>query len=320
MGNACDTGRCCDYKSRPNNGKQSPRSKTEKEPVKNLTGTEPEELEKIQAAACTDEFRALLANLTNSSAPEEHGVVIRGGQVDHARPFLQAPHNSLGWTLSGYSTRPTQEIIDRKTEDFKRAISDYRQLTLQYPDGTEEEDTSMYPYLCDVIFGVPSCSCEPKDLVWDNFEGPTVSFDANVYPYQFKTVATTGTKEIDSCQHWNLWYLHTPPDQEIKDPSDEEIDADVRRELANVVQNNHKKWFSLEKTARRHHKVDYVWYRNPGMSVPDLFHVQVFWKVPAEVSPVDEPAAAAEDAAAGEAPAEDHIIYFVQRYRDVEQS
>lgn len=303
MGNACDTGRCCDYIGRSNKCTHCPRS--EKEPV-TLTGTEPEELKKIQAAASTDEFRELLANLTNSSAPEEHGVVIRGGKVDPARPFLQALHNSLGWTLSGYSTRPTQEIIDRKTSDFERARSDYRQRMLQHPDGTEEEDNSMYPYLCDVIFGVPSCGCEPKDLMWDNFEGPTVSFDANVYPYQFKTVATTGTKEIDSCQHWNLWYLHTP-DEEIKNPSDEKIDADVRQELANVVQNNHKKWFSREKLARQHHKVDYVWYRNPGMSVPDLFHVQVFWKVPAEVSPVDEQAAqtSAENAAAGETPAED---------------
>ena len=254
---------------------------SEQEDKELLTGAEPEEVEKIEAARKTAEFRDLHAKLTSSSGSSGNasfgGIVIRGGQVNPERPLLEALHNELKWTLSGYSTRPTPEVIDRKKQELACAISDYKQ----------EEDSSMYPYLCDVIFGVPSfqhytlsCSCpehaEPKELVWNDFDGQDVSFCENPYPYQFETVAETGTDEIDSCQHWILsntgfmstLYLHMPG-EDLKDPTDEEINRKLRIELAEEVRKN------------QHNKVDYIWYRNPcTMSMPELFHVHVFWKVP----------------------------------------
>ena len=70
-------------------------------------------------------------------------------------------------------------------------------------------------------------------------------------------------------QHWLLWYLHFPW-EELRDYPDQQIDDDVRCAVL------------LAARERGFETVDYVWYRNPGASVPDVFHVQVFWIVPTE--------------------------------------
>jgi hypothetical protein len=62
---------------------------------------------------------------------------------------------------------------------------------------------------------------------------------------------------IQSGQHWVLWYGSM-----TQECTDEEITKDID--------------FSLRKM-HPDENYDFAWYVNPKMSVPDLFHVQVFW-------------------------------------------
>ena len=71
-------------------------------------------------------------------------------------------------------------------------------------------------------------------------------FQQQLFPYQV------------SGQHYVLWY--TERDQ-VK--SDEEVTADIKNELVNVVGSEEG--------------FDFGWYVNPKMTVPEFFHVQVFW-------------------------------------------
>ncbi|CAE8718278.1 unnamed protein product, partial [Polarella glacialis] len=62
-------------------------------------------------------------------------------------------------------------------------------------------------------------------------------------------------------------YFHFPSEP-LPNLSDSLINEDVRGELRKTVK------------AEGFGRADYIWYRNPFASVPEMFHVQVFWIVP----------------------------------------
>jgi hypothetical protein len=90
-------------------------------------------------------------------------------------------------------------------------------------------------------------------------------FKANLFPYDLPR----GTR------HWVMWYpvcfdldALGPMGADLNcwllriKPSDEAISADIELEL---------------RTELEHERFDFVWYLNPKMTVPNIFHVQVFW-------------------------------------------
>merc|ERR1712054_278329 len=109
---------------------------------------------------------------------------------------------------------------------------------------------------------------------WDTFlaaqaDGqppPRIVFAPNRYPYQVPDFLDRedAHRWQKSAQHWILWYFHYPWDP-LNDPGDVQIDTDVRSSLKEKVE------------AEGLQCADYIWYRNPGMSVPEVFHVQVFF-------------------------------------------
>ncbi|CAJ1351313.1 unnamed protein product [Effrenium voratum] len=156
----------------------------------------------------------------------------------------------------------------------------------------ERPRVRMYDFLCDTLFQIPMRPVGPEVIVPDfrdlhgqlvtpqwmeaDFSGwkegelprPKPVFAANRYPYQLPERPASHALQR-AAQHWLLWYCHYPW-EEVPDFPDDQIDEDVRREIQLVA------------TANGFKKVDYIWYRNPSASVPDLFHVQVFWIVPEE--------------------------------------
>ena len=73
-------------------------------------------------------------------------------------------------------------------------------------------------------------------------------FVPNPYPYN-----------IDEGEHWVMWYgSQTAP------YASEQITQDIHNVIAAMVTST-KETF------------DFAWYENPKMSVPDIYHVQVFW-------------------------------------------
>lgn len=244
-------------------------------------GGPPEEQASIEAAAGSDEVSAVVLALT-----AETGEALRGGQVCSDRPALQALQNVVGWTIGGYGTRPVPDSVKTKERDRLNVLLRYRQPPLE--EG-KPPTVAMYDYLCDTLFGVPMRSVGPEVVQprYLNLEGQEVEpdwmeadweafrqaqgdrpvppvFQPNRYPYQLP-VRDGAREEERTAQHWLLWYFHYP-EEPLPDPPDGEIDADVRRCLTAALAER-----------RLGARADYIWYRNPAMSVSEVFHVQVFW-------------------------------------------
>lgn len=244
----------------------------------------------IAAAADSPELQRTLAALQSQGN-------IRGCQVNPARDHLQALQNLIGWTIGGYDTRPKPETAAQKHADSMLILLQYQQpeaATVASADGGPPR-VCMYDYLCHTLFGIPMKPVGPDTVAptivdldgnvltatwleadWNQYEAscrhrPEPVFAPNRYPYQVPEVQHSAHAHELQCraQHWILWYHHFPW-EELNNRPDEEIERDVNREVT---------------AAARHagyDHVDYIWYRNPAMSVPDMFHVQVFWIIPFE--------------------------------------
>ena len=64
---------------------------------------------------------------------------------------------------------------------------------------------------------------------------------------------------IHEGHHWVTWYA-----TKEQEKSDEEVTADVNNELKKLTNSDDG--------------FEFGWYINPKMTVPEFFHVQVFWK------------------------------------------
>mmetsp|Transcript_3034 Transcript_3034/g.6777 ORF Transcript_3034/g.6777 Transcript_3034/m.6777 type:complete len:289 (+) Transcript_3034:84-950(+) len=232
----------------------------------------PEIREAVRAALETSEVQDAIATLTAPNEP------VRGCLVSHERAHLQALQESVRWTIGGYDTRPTEDGAQRKNKDRLEILLSYRQPVLKKNTPAR---VAMYDYLCHTIFHVPLRPVGPEVVAplyqdesgnyvkpewseadWTSFEyteknRPRPVLLSNRYPYQLPVV------DGEQAEHWVLWYLHFPCEP-LANPSDEEIAADLREALLQ------------ESEKLKVGSFDYIWYRNPAMSVPDVFHVQVF--------------------------------------------
>mmetsp|Transcript_33598 Transcript_33598/g.86861 ORF Transcript_33598/g.86861 Transcript_33598/m.86861 type:complete len:274 (+) Transcript_33598:405-1226(+) len=262
-------------------------------PRSHPTVDSPEIQAAIAQAGSSDEFMRVLEALTGSGqrvGPGAAGPCLRGARVANPEPaFLQALQNMLGWTL-GYETRPTPETRALKERDRLGILLKYRQPE----DPGNPPTVAMLDYLVDTLFGVPMRPVGPEVVApqYQNLEGeivtptwveadwarfraevaatrrPETKFMPNRYPYILPE--RPGATELQRrAQHSILWYFNTP-EEPLNDPGDAQIERDLRAAVAREAQ------------ARRLPGIDYIWYRNPCMSAPDVFHVQVFWIVPVE--------------------------------------
>jgi len=240
----------------------------------------------MQEAGSSPDFLRTLEELTRTDGP-----AIRGCQVNPDRAHLQALQNMLIWIIGGYDTRPTPEAAELKQRDRLEILLHYRQP--QDLLNASAPRVAHYDYLCETLFGIPMKYVAPEvvqpqfqnlegvvvnaswtEADWDGFKAaglarPAMVFAANRYPYQVPEYSQReqAHKWQKRAQHWILWYFHFPW-EELHDPGDAQIDEDVRSSLQAQLDLEH---FT---------SADYIWYRNPGMSVPEVFHVQVFWSVP----------------------------------------
>eukprot|EP00600_Ochromonadales_sp_CCMP1393_P010009 CAMPEP_0174955210 /NCGR_PEP_ID=MMETSP0004_2-20121128/858_1 /TAXON_ID=420556 /ORGANISM="Ochromonas sp., Strain CCMP1393" /LENGTH=158 /DNA_ID=CAMNT_0016203119 /DNA_START=1076 /DNA_END=1549 /DNA_ORIENTATION=- len=81
----------------------------------------------------------------------------------------------------------------------------------------------------------------------DKIDSSHKAFKPNDFPYQTEL----------GC-HWVMWY-----GSQEKPYDDERINADIVKELGDIL--------------GRGVRFDFAWYENPKMTVPEFYHVQVFW-------------------------------------------
>lgn len=235
----------------------------------------------IQQAEASDDVLRAVECLTATDSS------VRGCKVNPDRIHLQALQNLTGWTIGGFRTRPTLELAAQKNEDRLLVLLSYRQ---EHPPATPPR-VAMYDYLCESIFGVPMQQSVMRDELaeiryqdhdgnlhtpnwrepdWDAHgtkEPLEPKFLPNKYPYQVPVLDPDAHWMQRQAQHWLLWFFHFPWES-LPDPADEVVDAAIRKRLQELVR------------VEGFEQVDYIWYKNPHISVPDMFHVQVFWIVP----------------------------------------
>jgi len=100
-------------------------------------------------------------------------------------------------------------------------------------------------YLYDIIFNFPTEFNSEGKLITLNSDQLVKVFKLNEYPYQLSS----------GSNHYVLWY-----NCQNKPYSYDQINLDIQEELSKISNN-----------------FQYVWYENPSMSVPEIYHVQVFF-------------------------------------------
>lgn len=124
----------------------------------------------------------------------------------------------------------------------------------------EENWGSLLDYILSTVFFKPtSIHSTSKKLVADtsNIEGK-VRFVQNEFPYQLELGAN----------HCVLW-LGPEPSGAL--PSEEDINSHITRSLRAQTGGD---------------DFDFAWYENPKMTVPWVYHVQVFWTLLVSSRPV----------------------------------
>lgn len=114
----------------------------------------------------------------------------------------------------------------------------------------EEKWFSLKDYILFKVFSMEYDQIAGRCVVMKAQQAGLIKvFQPNEFPYN-----------IDCGNHWVMWY-----NTDLSPYGDDAINADI-----DVAICKHLNGAS---------NYDFVWYENPKMSVPDFFHVQVFWVV-----------------------------------------
>ena len=111
----------------------------------------------------------------------------------------------------------------------------------------------MPDYIYHTVFGRPVVESAEfhNKLEVEVIQDPDLSaFTANEFPY-----------DIELGNHSIMWYAVRD-----KPKSDDHITEDIDRELRKIL-----------KCGEAESHFDFAWYENPKMSIPEFYHVQVFW-------------------------------------------
>jgi hypothetical protein len=168
-------------------------------------------------------------------------------QISSSLEVLDSLHQIHSWIPSSTSIRPPPEKITMKHEDLLELSKDWK---------------SMDDYILHHIFDFPSERDPDSNKLFINQDTHPVSlnlkkFQQNQYPYQGL-----------SSYHYVMWFSRkTKPYQEEvgKEESSRMITRDIEEELLKLLPQQY------------HPTFQFVWYENPKMTVPQFYHVHVFW-------------------------------------------
>eukprot|EP00808_Paulinella_micropora_P003531 g5566.t1 len=169
---------------------------------------------------------------------ESEGVFSKEHRVSGSLEDLTFLHRRWPWIPGPENIRPLPSTLTLK-EAFHLMLCDI------YETSTD--------YILHAVFGFIPRMCKEtgrlKVLREQVLMHPRLHrFTHNQFPYDLPP----GTN------HYVSWYTVRPPLL-----TDEEICHDIKMELRKLL---------------GHDRFDFIWYENPKMSIPDLYHLQVFWR------------------------------------------
>jgi hypothetical protein len=154
--------------------------------------------------------------------------------------------NGFDWIPNSSTIRPSAAVAQQKLVGMTSISSSwfsFDDYILCKVFGKEHE---VYE---NRLFRVKNSSSSTEESKFDLVSASDRVFVPNKYPYNV------------SGNHWVLWYgcrdrVH----------SSEEINEHIQIELTKITSKYDDVLF------------DYIWYVNPKMSIPEFFHVHVFWQ------------------------------------------
>lgn len=130
-----------------------------------------------------------------------------------------------------------------------RPSADVLEKKLQAIEAIDKSWMSLKDYILTTIFGREAKMICNRWYVPDFSEDRLLAvFQPNEFPYAID----------EEGKHFVLWY-----GSKDKPCDDNQITADIDRCIRDIIGGSED--------------YDFAWYENPKMSVPDFYHVQVFW-------------------------------------------
>jgi hypothetical protein len=160
---------------------------------------------------------------------------------------LESLHVSHAWVPGAENIRPSPETLSSKHQTLEGIGTQY----------AAESD-----FILEHIFSVSLDVGADGKLFADAGSVALINDTGRVFmPNQFPYVVPAGT------HHWVMWYpiglrFESLGPARLLQPADVAITANIEQDLLQQLQ---------------HERFDFVYYVNPKMTVPDIFHVQVFW-------------------------------------------
>ena len=202
-------------------------------------------------------------SITNEIVKQEYKIL--KCKISSDLDDLDRLHIEYPWIPNSKQVRPSPALLEKKLSDLDKIYNQWHSFK-----------DFIYYHIFDKQYFIRNDKFVVFDI--DLTKLPRV-FKKNDYPYQVLS------------NHWILWY-----NTQIQSVSDERITKDINNELNKLLNSNHSKQYintfisnpttTNNDTTNNTNSIskygnsieyDFVWYVNPKISVPEFFHVQVFW-------------------------------------------
>ena len=159
------------------------------------------------------------------------------GRIPSDFEYLDKIHEILPWVPNSSQCRPSPIAREKKERLLEQVRSEWRSLT---------------DYVYHVELECPYEIHDDGKKAVEHRGGPESLFKPNTFPYN------TG---VPNARHYVLWYRTPHRDAKL---TDDVINSHIEAFISSYIDDDAIPF-------------QYAWYENPNMTVPDIYHLQVFW-------------------------------------------